>query len=33
MKNLVALAFIPETSIIEEFNFVKEKAPEIPDGM
>ena len=32
MKNLAALAFIPERNVIEEFNQIKENTPEVLDG-
>jgi hypothetical protein len=32
MKNLAALAFVPERNVIEEFIQIKENAPEVLDG-
>ncbi len=32
MKNLAALAFVPEQNVIQEFTQIKENAPEVLDG-
>lgn len=32
MKNLAALAFVPERLVIDEFNQIKENAEDILDG-